>query len=88
MDLKSDNDLAMDISTLQICVKLGKKRFVNKTYKIDLDKNKKKLNIDWMDYQTDLKKALNVKNTGITPLKKELKTLVDNNKFLEAKWRR
>jgi hypothetical protein len=43
------------------------KRFVNKTYKIDLDKNKKKLNIDWMDYQTDLKNALNVKITAITP---------------------
>jgi len=64
------------------------KRFVNKTYKIDLNKNKKKLNIDWMDYQTDLKKALNVKITGIAPWRKELKTLVDNNKLLTATWRR
>ena len=64
------------------------KRFVNKTYKIDLNKNKKKLNIDWMDYQTELKKALKVKITAITPWRKELKTLVDNNKLLTATWRR
>jgi hypothetical protein len=63
------------------------KRFVTKKYNIDLETNTKKLTINWMEYQKELRKQMKLKIDPITLWRNEFTSLIKSNKLLTGEYR-